>query len=92
MRKSLRGCVVTRPLPPLPTPAAPKPIAIVSLYRSIDTAIDDAVFTASPRSNQKARSPSGPRSSWSASTALSMTATDTSARTPLPLLSVTLTS
>ena len=63
---------------------------MTSFQRSTDTAIDDPVATESPRSNQNAWRPSGPRSSWSESTALSTTATESSERTPLPLRSVTL--
>ena len=87
LRKSCRTCCPMRPLPPLPCLGAS---AMASFHRSTDTAIDDPVVTLSPRSNQKARKPSGPRSSCSDSTALSTTATETSDRTPLPALSVTL--
>ena len=86
-RKSCRVFDRARPLPVFCPRAAS---ATASLYRSTDTDIDDAVFTLSPRSNQNAWRPSGPRSSASASTALSTTLTETSERTPRPSLFVTL--
>ena len=90
LRKSCRtlpGAPLPLPLPPLPCLGAS---AIASFQRSIEVAREDDVFTPSPRSYQNACRPSGPRSSWSESTALSTTATETSARTPVPVWSVTL--
>ena len=87
LRKSCRSCCVARPLPPLPCLGSS---ATTSFHRSTETAIDEPVVTPRPRSNQNARRPSGPRSSCSASTARSTTATESSLRTPLPFRSVTL--
>jgi hypothetical protein len=89
LRKSERVFPLSapEPAPPLPTRGSS---ATMSFQRSSDTPIDEFVETARPRSNQNARSPSGPRSSARLSTALSTTATDTSERTPFPLVSVTL--
>lgn len=88
-RKSWRARSMASPPPAAPPFEPCSASATTSFQRFAEIDIDDAVLTPIPRSNQKARNPSGPRSSWSDSTALSTTATETSDRTPAPVWSVT---
>ena len=89
LRKSVRSLT---PLSPPPLPSASSGTLITSLRRSIDVESEEPVETPSERWNQNARSPSGPSSSASDSTAWSTMATETSPATPRPSQSVTVTS